>query len=159
GVASRGPAKLYKRPPRPMPSSAHASTSANVNVEPPKIGAASRYHTSSASKNASPVTNAAINTHRFVDVAGAIGSGSTSGCARDSHHAAPPIATLIAAAIHNVARLPIGSIVTNTGTTAPITAPSVFAPYSAATSLRPASPSVVTARATAGSVPPIASTG
>src|SRR5262249_9229760 len=141
------------------PSSAHASTSPNVNVEPPRIGAVIRYHTSSASRNTNPVTAAAPSTYHAARVRGCGATGASSGSARDSHHAMAPIATLNAHATHGDARVPTAWSVTKLGSSAPATAPSVSAPYNSAAVLRASSSSVVAARAAAGSVPPIASTG
>src|SRR6185295_16194156 len=54
------PISEYKRPPRPMPASATASTRPKVKTDPPSNGPRSRYQTSSIRKNAKPTVADAI---------------------------------------------------------------------------------------------------
>ena len=78
---------------------------------------------------------------------------------RSACRASTAISRLTAAASHKVDRVPNSSNKKNVAITAPTTAPSVFKPYSAATSWRRASPRRVTPRAAAGNVPPITIVG
>ncbi len=140
-----------------------------------------RYQTSSISKKAKPTIAAEIKTRRaeggLAEAEAEAGSGSGSGLGWEVEAAAAEAADSVAGMRRASARAqtatiafrpqasqsmrcePITSSSTNVDATQPATAPSVLAPYSTASRRRPTSPSVSTACAAAGSVPPIRNVG
>jgi hypothetical protein len=134
-----------------------------------------RYQTSSMRKNANPTIAAAGSTKDAGAAAGlsaprmTFSSAATGATPTPSPlsaanrlaklRAVSAIKTLIRLANHNVRRVPNTSRRTNVAKKAPVTAPSVFAPYNAARRRRLTSLAVSTARLAAGSVPPMATVG
>src|SRR6185503_14838872 len=153
-AARRRPTVAYRKPPMPMPASATASTSPNVKTDPPRSGPRSRYQTSSIKKNANPTVAAATSRNDVGAATGLRGSTAWSSetasapagrsltpaspgslllsSALRAHFRSRPRAitatrALVAAANHNVARVPNTSSSKNVAIRQPKTAPMVFA--------------------------------
>ncbi len=127
-----------------------------------------RYQTSSIRKNAKPTPAAAPSTNAVgaaggsALAAGAAGTGVSSpasGRVRATARAVCATSMLTRQASHNVRWVPNVSSMKKVARNDPVTAPSVFTPYSRATARRPRSSSDSTARAAAGNVPPINTVG